>query len=229
MWSPGPAAPLPLLDWQPTISDRRWFSSAADCSRMEAIPSVTSTLFNLSQDAELLLEVVGVTLSEEGFKSHPGQPLVVDGEIRDLERELEWIVEALCWDEELCRLPVRDISLEVGKVAEALDVCAVDVAALLLERPTLAKRAPNPAKRRGNVVLLLLLCWLLLPLVCAAGLSCCCIAADSASLRRSSSAGRESHESRRWARARDSSEGAAAGEGRVRSSKSSSSSLSSTL
>jgi hypothetical protein len=196
---------------------------------MEAIPSVTSTLFNLSQDAELLLEVVGVTLSEEGFKSHPGQPLVVDGEIRDLERELEWIVEALCWDEELCRLPVRDISLEVGKVAEALDVCAVDVAALLLERPTLAKRAPNPAKRRGNVVLLLLLCWLLLPLVCAAGLSCCCIAADSASLRRSSSAGRESHESRRWARARDSSEGAAAGEGRVRSSKSSSSSLSSTL
>lgn len=221
---------MPLLDWQPTISDRRWFSSAADCSRMEAIPSVTSTLFNLSQDAELLLEVVGVTLSEEGFKSHPGQPLVVDGEIRDLERELEWIVEALCWDEELCRLPVRDISLEVGKVAEALDVCAVDVAALLLERPTLAKRAPNPAKRRGNVVLLLLLlCWLLLPLVCAAGLSCCCIAADSASLRRSSSAGRESHESRRWARARDSSEGAAAGEGRVRSSKSSSSSLSSTL
>lgn len=196
---------------------------------MEAIPSVTSTLFNLSQDAELLLEVVGVTLSEEGVKSHPGQPLVVDGEIRDLERELEWIVEALCWDEELCRLPVRDISLEVGKVAEALDVCAVDVAALLLERPTLAKRAPNPAKRRGNVVLLLLLCWLLLPLVCAAGLSCCCIAADSASLRRSSSAGRESHESRRWARARDSSEGAAAGEGRVRSSKSSSSSLSSTL
>jgi hypothetical protein len=196
---------------------------------MEAIPSVTSTLFNLSQDAELLLEVVGVTLSEEGFKSHPGQPLVVDGEIRDLERELEWIVEALCWDEELCRLPVRDISLEVGRVAEALDVCVVDVAALLLERPTLAKRAPNPAKRRGNVVLLLLLCWLLLPLVCAAGLSCCCIAADSASLRRSSSAGRESHESRRWARARDSSEGAAAGEGRVRSSKSSSSSLSSTL
>lgn len=220
---------MPLLDWQPTISDRRWFSSAADCSRMEAIPSVTSTLFNLSQDAELLLEVVGVTLSEEGFKSHPGQPLVVDGEIRDLERELEWIVEALCWDEELCRLPVRDISLEVGRVAEALDVCVVDVAALLLERPTLAKRAPNPAKRRGNVVLLLLLCWLLLPLVCAAGLSCCCIAADSASLRRSSSAGRESHESRRWARARDSSEGAAAGEGRVRSSKSSSSSLSSTL
>jgi hypothetical protein len=220
---------LPLLDWQPTISDRRWFSSAADCSRIEAIPSVTSTLFNLSQDAELLLEVVGVTLSEEGVKSHPGQPLVVDGEIRDLERDLEWIVEALCWDEELCRLPVRDISLEVGRVAEALDVCAVDVATLLLERPTLAKRAPNPAKRRGNVVLLLLLCWLLLPLVCAAGLSCCCIAADSASLRRSSSAGRESHESRRWARARDSSEGAAAGEGRVRSSKSSSSSLSSTL
>ncbi len=77
-----------LLDWHPTISDRRWFSSAADCSRIEAIPSVTSTLFNLSQDAELL-EVVGVTLSEEGVKSHPGQPLVVDGEIRELERDLE--------------------------------------------------------------------------------------------------------------------------------------------
>lgn len=69
------------------------------------------------------------------------------------------MVDALCWDDELCRLPVRDISLEVGRVADALDICAVvDVAALLLERPTLAKRAPNPAKRRGNVVLLLLLC-----------------------------------------------------------------------
>ena len=53
---------------------------------------MTSTLFNLNQDADELLEVVaavGVTLSEDGFKSHPGQPLVVDGETRDLERDLE--------------------------------------------------------------------------------------------------------------------------------------------
>ena len=52
---------------------------------------MTSTLFNLSQDAELLevVVVVGVTLSEDGVKSHPGQPLVVDGETRDLERDLE--------------------------------------------------------------------------------------------------------------------------------------------
>ena len=136
------------------------------------------------------------------------------------------MVEALCWDEELCRLPVRDISLDVGIVAEAFDVCAIaDVTVLLLERPTLAKRAPNPAKRRGNVVLLLCVPF---PVVrfCAVGLICI---ADSASLRRSSSAGKESQESRRWARAKDSREGVAAGKGRDRSSKSSSSSLSSTL
>lgn len=126
---------------------------------MEAIPSVTSTLFNLSQEAGLLL----ATLSEDGFRSHPGQPFVVDEETRGLERDLEWMVDALCCDDELWRLPVRDISLDVRSVVVALHVAAVDVVVLLLERPTLAKRAPSPAKRRGNVVLLplllLTLCW----------------------------------------------------------------------
>lgn len=187
---------------------------------MEAIPSVTSTLFNLSHEAGLLL--VLATLSDGG--SHPGQPFDVDEETLGLDRDLEWMVDALCCDDELCRLPVRDISLDVGIVVVALDVAVV---VLLLERPTLAKRAPNPAKRRGNVVLLLL-CWPL-PAVrfCVTGLNC--MADDSVSFLRSSSAGNESQESRRCAKASDSSDGAAAGDGRLRSSKSSSSSLSSTL
>lgn len=57
------------------------------------MPSVTSTLFNLSQEAELLL--AQATMSEDdGAISRAGQPFAVASLV--LERDLEWMVEALC-------------------------------------------------------------------------------------------------------------------------------------
>lgn len=133
------------------------------------MPSVTSTLLSLSQEAvdELELPWWWPLLPPDCGGAISGQQLLavvgpLDVGVADetplvLERDLEWMVEALCCDDELCKLPLRDISLEVGRVALDVDG-ATEVDVLLVERPTRAKRAPNPARRRGSVVLLLL-CW----------------------------------------------------------------------
>ena len=116
--------------------------------------------------------------------------------LRVLERDREWMVDALCWDDELWRLPARD--------PEADPLAGF----LLLDRPTRAKRA-NPASLRGSVELL--------PVTFLSTSGSC-----------SGSTGRESQESRRWASANDSMDGAGIPEF-MRISMSRSSSLSSTL
>ena len=54
--------------------------SSVDRSRIDAMPSVTSTLFNLSQEPS----------------DGPDQPFAAEEASRALERDLEWMVEALC-------------------------------------------------------------------------------------------------------------------------------------
>ena len=104
-----------------------------------ATPSVTSTLPIRSQEA------AGGSHDHEpeafpavdAVRATPG----VDDAMRVLERDREWMVDALCCDDELWRLPARDPE------ADPLP------GFLLLDRPTRAKRA-NPASLRGSVELL---------------------------------------------------------------------------